>query len=853
MDRYRSFAPLDDVALTEGDSFLVGVNDFDMAENLRPGIAQSAVNKDFTQANGATRGGITCHPQLGMAPFGGVGYWQTRTTPTTGYEDVVFANGLFVAVGVNVAMSSADGITWTSRTPATALDWEGIAYGNGIFVAVAVTGTGNRVMTSPDGITWTSRTSAADNTWRSVTYGAGLFVAVADSGSGNRVMTSPNGITWTSRVSAADSNWSAVIYAGNQFVAIATALAGTANTVMTSPDGITWTGHASAANSIWRGLAYGNGLYVAVGISNGTGTTNGAMTSPDGITWTGHSSAADNEWYGLTYGSGRFIAVSITGSGNRVMTSTDGATWTIGASAADNFWEAIAFGNNVFVAVSETGGTSSAMSASAQTVFAAGVYSDPNDPASTWTVMAGATSACFARFGDAVRTIAYPASYVISSQSTIVQANNYLIIMAGPNLTPIRWDGNWSGAFAAFPVSTEGAGFVSIPHSNHATYYVNRLWVKSGKDNVAASDLLDFTNYDDIFNSFNTNIGTSDFVVCTYPFGIESLIVFKNHSIQLLQSVAAGLDDVIATEVTRQVGIVGINAVVGVGPDIAYVSDRNVNLITLTATSNAVQHKTEPLSRDIKTIMQRVNWNVANKISVGYWNNKLYVALPLDNSTYCNAIAVYNFVTGQWWGEWNFHADQAIAIQGFVLSVYNGATRLHMVTENGRVFITDDGPQDISGSTTSEISDSLTTRAYRMNNDNRVNRRLWADLGTNRPDFSITAYVDGAGEGSEVLSNQTYYRGTSWLFNDSGYALNNSGDDYNREGREDYAGLCSESIQPQSGFLPEMLQQYRLPVLTRRKGRTTWIKISNTQGKVVINGAGFEARAGDRSSLTQVI
>ena len=48
----------------------------------------------------------------------------------------------------------------------------------------------NQVMTSPDGITWTSRTPAENNQWASVAYGDGLWVAVGDSGDGNRVMTS---------------------------------------------------------------------------------------------------------------------------------------------------------------------------------------------------------------------------------------------------------------------------------------------------------------------------------------------------------------------------------------------------------------------------------------------------------------------------------------------------------------------------------------------------------------------------------------------------------------------------------------------------------------------------------------
>ena len=102
-------------------------------------------------------------------------------------------------------MTSPDGITWTSRTPAADNDWQSVTYGNGLFVAVSnnlVGNISNQVMTSPDGITWTARTSAANNYWISVAYGNGLFVAVSVTGTGNRVMTS-GVIGLTARTAAA--------------------------------------------------------------------------------------------------------------------------------------------------------------------------------------------------------------------------------------------------------------------------------------------------------------------------------------------------------------------------------------------------------------------------------------------------------------------------------------------------------------------------------------------------------------------------------------------------------------------------------------------------------------------------
>ena len=502
----------------------------------------------------------------------------------------------------------------------------------------------------------------------------------------------------------------------------------------------------------------------------------------------------------------------------------------------------------------------------------------------------------FFSFGRNGRTVSLD-GYTVTTQSTIVQCNNLVYLFRGDNDSPLYWDGDWSKPFALAPGSTgtitgklltEADAFIvdadnnnlifvepnavivpipsfeNIPNSNQATYYQNRLWVKNGKDKVSASDVLDFSTYDQLANSFNLNTGSSDYIVSTYPFGQNSLIVFKNKSIIALLGVQGSLTDVTATEVTRQVGCIGINAVVSIGPDLAYVSDRNINLITLTSTNNAVQHKTLPLSSRIKKIMNRVNWQYGYKISMAFFDNKLFVSLPLDNETSCNGVVVYNFITEHWFGEWNFASAINMSIQGWAVVNYLGVQRLHAISEDGRVFVTEEGQNDISDTTVSEISTSLTTRAYDTYNLNHFQRRMFMDTATNRPNLSVSAWTDGASEESVLLTNQTYARSESWKFNDSTYLMNNASDDFNRAYRKDYAsgavttststtqGLPSDGLQCGSGFNPEYPQEIRMPLITRRQGRLSWIEITNTQGLLQIMSLGFETRPGQRSSLTQV-
>ena len=69
---------------------------------------------------------------------------------------VVIASLFSISV---VSQAAADGITWTSRTPAENNQWASVAYGDGLWVAVSIGGD-NRVMTSAGVIVTTAAANA---------------------------------------------------------------------------------------------------------------------------------------------------------------------------------------------------------------------------------------------------------------------------------------------------------------------------------------------------------------------------------------------------------------------------------------------------------------------------------------------------------------------------------------------------------------------------------------------------------------------------------------------------------------------------------------------------------------------
>jgi hypothetical protein len=161
---------------------------------------------------------------------------------------------LFVAVGSSSLIISQDGINWSIQT-VPANDWYSVCWSPelSIFVAVSSTGTGNRAITSPDGINWTSRTPAANNNWSSICWSStlGLFVAISSNGTtSNNIMTSVDGINWISRTSPATSAWSSICWSQELSLFVAVSTTSGANNVMVSSNGTTWSGYASGVGNM---------------------------------------------------------------------------------------------------------------------------------------------------------------------------------------------------------------------------------------------------------------------------------------------------------------------------------------------------------------------------------------------------------------------------------------------------------------------------------------------------------------------------------------------------------------------------------------------------------------------------
>ena len=208
------------------------------------------------------------------------------------------------------------------------------------------------------------------------------------------------------------------------------------------------------------------------------------------------------------------------------------------------------------------------------------------------------------------------------------------------------------------PVSV-GLGFTHMPAPEYATYHQRRLLMpfkynvaasantyqyRSILDEVIASDPLDSDTYDQIYAQFRLNAGTSDFNVGLHSFSDDNLLVFNRNSIHLVQGV--GLEATVQL-ITDEVGCVARQSIIQVGNNVLFLSDNGVYGANFQDLYN-LRGNEVPLSSPINSIIQRINRDVWDK-SVGvYFDNRYYLAVPLDDSRVNNAILIFNFINKQW-------------------------------------------------------------------------------------------------------------------------------------------------------------------------------------------------------------
>ena len=241
-------------------------------------------------------------------------------------------------------------------------------------------------------------------------------------------------------------------------------------------------------------------------------------------------------------------------------------------------------------------------------------------------------------------------TYTIGSSSSSISA--------GANATAV-----YAASMQYMQKQSVGLGFCYMPAPPWAVYHQRRLWMpfyytQSGtsgnatyvsrgiRDELIVSDILDSNTYDQVYNEYRFNAGTSDYIVTLHPFSDDKLVVFNRNSIHLVISSADVTQSSIQL-ITNEVGCLARKSVVQVADNILFLSDNGIyganfpNLYNLRG--NGV-----PLSDGIQATINRINKDYAQNAVAAYYDNRYYIAVPLDSSPTNNAILVYNFLNQGW-------------------------------------------------------------------------------------------------------------------------------------------------------------------------------------------------------------
>lgn len=491
-------------------------------------------------------------------------------------------------------------------------------------------------------------------------------------------------------------------------------------------------------------------------------------------------------------------------------------------------------------------------------------------------------------------TFTYTGGTGASATGTITSTNNKdyykctTITSAGES--PSTASGKWSQLSTIMPNATHGvhvANRIVVPtkYDASSTAYGNK------QDFIAVSDSLDHahTFFDQLFRiNFGSNSEIKDLIL----FDENRLLILKDKDIHMVTGfISTDTNSTLSGSASLQAvvnnyGVPNRGAAVAVGGNVYFYASRR-GVVSLAQTEQSkVRGVDQPLSEPIQPLIDRIDARNEDKIRMAYWDNKVWLACPIDggNSGENNALLVYDFLNQQWVS----HDDgTAIKPKEFFTAEYNNAQRLFFVGTDGFINLVEENWEGddvadltkLDGLATEGITSTLLTRGYGQPDiDHRNYKTATVNISTWNASYTVKAKPDGVEESQTLCTDRTksrtaYYR----PFDAAPFEEDNQNDDFANPYREDYsvsldvgsgavmteggddiitesgADITNESAVGglslgTNGIKLDRMQQTLEPFsLTPRMGRYTQIELTNTQGRLEVTQAHLTSNQGDRT------
>lgn len=485
------------------------------------------------------------------------------------------------------------------------------------------------------------------------------------------------------------------------------------------------------------------------------------------------------------------------------------------------------------------------------------VFDDANGQ--RWIITVANGLAWKSRPGESASQVAVENEILITGNVFMEQCFDVLVMFRENNQTPLVMDDVDTG-FHEIEQTPSGTGTIVIPNAESGEFISNRLFIPHATDQIAVSDIGDYTRYLPTFNALRANTGTGDAIVRLLEFGDESFVVFKQRSIMKVMGATGDLSNLAMSPITKEYGLVGKRAVVRIGKDVWFLSRDGIRSFGLTAL-NEIQPGNEPVSGPIQPLIERINWPYAAGAVAGFFDNRVYFAVPLDDSTTNNALLVYDFVTQSWNG-----MDDGSAlddVRDFFLFEFAGRERLLFMDGDGFVNLMEDGAYDDVWNGTSitrtGIGFDVTTRGYCAGGGEwKRFTRSQLRSATWNPRFGLSVIFNGGNRTETSITARTRSRSSYYTAFTPAYVTSNANGDHNTAQRQDYS-----VVFPLTGVYPNgddgAADGLRLDLLApsvtrtdlRGQGEFAQVRVTCDRGRFRLEGSELEAAPCKRALGTE--
>lgn len=503
-------------------------------------------------------------------------------------------------------------------------------------------------------------------------------------------------------------------------------------------------------------------------------------------------------------------------------------------------------------------------------IIGSGIYSNPNGDEVMLVATAGATYVWALQYGKDPIQIDIDSGDATGETGDFfvhfVQAFDKVFLLRYPfaGLSPLVWDGNPTSKFTNFTPGGAGTAIPStitgVPFQNRILLYNPYYPVVPWRDQFIMTDILDYTQYDNVLSVFRVDAGESDEITSIMPYFKGGAVVFKQNSIHMVTDFT--VDQTLTTQrlLNSRIGGIGIYGPVLDGADVIFLSKPGGFYRLSQIDQENVATQPVPISRRIQPVIDRINWDRANlwtcSAAIGDY---VYFALPTGRDISIKGsdiIVVLNAATNEWESAPDSWEDPTFRINRLHVTLYDGAPRLFALDYVAqKIYLMYDGLEDEINGDSRPVRDVIETRGYTFGSPGSFKRCQRATIGIRSydPDGIVTAISDGVNEEKQIAMIDKdrlhfYVHGRANFNALTDDPLEAKREDYSDDSEnaaiEDFEDLADGDILfipgtsfTFSGEKQQSLERFQV----RQNGRWCSIRVENNRGQLDVLGVAVEA------------